>query len=487
MLQVDRSLRQSGWFQGLSFFFGCVMLLHVDRISAADIAKPAIDKPNIVVLFADDLGYADLNCFGGQDMVTPHLDTMAREGRRMTSFYVSQGVCSASRSSLLTGCYNVRISILGALGPGAKVCLNPEEQTIAEVLKPRGYRTAIFGKWHLGDRGEGLPTRHGFDEYFGLPYSNDMWPFHPTSRQFPALPLIENTQVINANVTAADQCNLTKWYTEHAIDFMRRHQSEPFLVYVPYSMPHVPIYASEKFAGSTGKGIYRDVIAEIDWSVGEIRKFLRDAKLDQRTLVIFTSDNGPWLSYGNHAGSAKPLREGKGTAWEGGVREPTVVCWPGQIPAGSQCAEMAGTIDILPTVAYLSGAELPKHKIDGVNIWSLLAGDGSQTPPRSAYWYYWGRELHAVRSGPWKLHFPHEYRSLEGAAGQDGRPGPYKTLNCGLELYHLGDDVSESRNLVETHPDIVRQLQQVAAQARRELGDALTKDQGTEVRPAGKL
>lgn len=454
--------------------------------SAAEVAKPAIDKPNIVLFFADDLGYADLNCFGGQTMVTPNLDQMAREGRRMTSFYASQGVCSASRCSMMTGCYNVRVGILGALGPGAKVCLNPEEQTIAEVLKPRGYHTAIYGKWHLGDRGQGLPIHHGFDEYFGLPYSNDMWPYHPTSKTFPPLPLFENDKAINTNVTAADQRYLTKWCTEHALKFMGQHKDEPFFVYIPFNMPHVPIYASEKFEGSTGKGIFHDVIAEIDWSVGQVRQFLREANLDKNTLVMFTSDNGPWLSYGNHAGSAGPLREGKGTAWEGGVREPTIACWPGQIPANTTCNELAATIDVLPTLAYLTGSELPKRKIDGLNIWPLLAGDAQQTTPHDAYYYYWGRELQAVRSGAWKLHFPHEYRALE-EPGKDGRPGPYKNLKCELELYNLESDIGEKTNVIAQHADVVVKLKLLADRARRELGDTLNKTQGNEVREAGKL
>lgn len=463
-----------------------IVLAAVSSLRAAEPKKPDVDKPNIVILFADDLGYADLHCFGGQTMITPNLDAMARDGRRMTSFYASQGVCSASRCSLLTGCYNVRVSILGALGPGAKACLNPEEQTIAEVVKPRGYRTAIFGKWHLGDRGAGLPLNHGFDEYFGLPYSNDMWPFHPTAK-FPPLPLIENNETIKASVTADDQQYLTKWNTEHAIDFMRRHKSEPFLLYLPYNMPHVPIFASRQFAGSTGKGLYHDVIAEIDWSVGEIRKFLKDSGLDERTLVVFTSDNGPWLSYGNHAGSALPLREGKGTAWEGGVREPTIACWPGQIPADTQCNELAATIDLLPTVAFLTGSQLPERKIDGKNIWPLLTGEDKARTPHEAYYYYWNRELQAVRSGPWKLHFPHDYRTLAGEPGKDGKPGPYKTAKCSLELYNLDDDISERHNVIAEHPDVVRKLEALAKQARSELGDTLTATQGTEVRPAGKL
>lgn len=452
---------------------------------AAD--KPSIDKPNFVVFFADDLGYADLHCFGGEQMVTPNLDALAKQGRRLTSFYASQAVCSASRSSLMTGCYNVRIGILGALGPGAKTCLNPAEQTIAEVLKPQGYKTAIYGKWHLGDRGVGLPTHHGFDEYFGLPYSNDMWPFHPTSKNFPKLPLIEGTDVVNANVTAEDQQYLTRWSTEHAVSFIERNKEEPFFLYLPYSMPHVPIFASEKFKGSTKNGLFADVIAEIDWSVGEVVQALKQQGLSERTLVLFTSDNGPWLSYGDHAGSAGPLREGKGTTWEGGQREPTIACWPGQIAPGTVSDEVAATIDVLPTLAYLAGAKLPKERIDGENVWSLLAGDSSAKSPHQAYYYYWGKELQAVRSGPWKLHFPHTYRSLAGAPGKDGSPGPYKELQCGLELYNLSEDIGESKNVAEQNPQVVARLQELAATMRNDLGDALTKSVGNGARPAGKL
>ncbi len=444
-------------------------------------------KPNFVVLFADDLGYADLHCFGGQEMVTPNLDAMARGGMRLTSFYASQAVCSASRCSLLTGCYNVRVSILGALSPKSKTCLNPDEQTIAEVLKPQGYRTAIFGKWHLGDRDEGLPTKQGFDEYHGLPYSNDMWPYHPTSKSFPALPLFDNNKIVNENVTADDQQFLTRWATEHAIDFITRNKSEPFFVYVPYSMPHVPIFASDKFKNSTDKGLFTDVIAEIDWSVGEILNSLKAQGLDSNTLVLFTSDNGPWLSYGNHAGSAGPLREGKGTAWEGGQREPTIAYWPGHIPAATTSDVMAGTIDVLPTLAKLAGADLPQNKIDGGDLWPILSGQPKAASPREAFYYYWGNELHAVRSGQWKLHFPHEYRSLKGPPGKDGTPGPYQQLKCGLELYNLDHDIGETKDVAAENPEVVKRLQTLADKIRVELGDTLTHVVGTEVRPAGKL
>ncbi len=444
-------------------------------------------RPNVVVFFADDLGYADLHCFGGEKMITPNLDKMASGGMRLTSFYASQAVCSASRCSLLTGCYNVRLGILGALGPGSTVCLNPEEQTIAEVLKPRGYKTAIFGKWHLGDRGDGLPTRHGFDEYHGLPYSNDMWPYHPTIKRFPPLPLFENETIVNDNVTAEQQKNLTKWATEHALDFIERSKDDPFFLYMPFSMPHVPLFVSGEFDGKTGRGLFTDVIAEIDWSVGQVLEKLKTRGLSENTLVVFTSDNGPWLSYGDHAGSALPLREGKGTAWEGGQREPTIAFWPGKIPAGKTCDEVAGTIDLLPTIAHIAGADLPEKKIDGRNIWPLLSGAKGAVSPHEAYYYYWSRELHAVRSGKWKLHFPHSYRSLKGEPGSGGAPGPYQQLKCGLELYNLDEDIAESTDVSAEHPEVVAMLERLADIKRYELGDRLTEVTGAELRPAGEL
>jgi len=438
--------------------------------------------PNVIVIFADDLGYADVGAFGGKQVSTPHLDGMAQAGCRLTSFYVSQAVCSASRAALLTGCYSNRVSLLGALGPNARHGIHDEETTIAEVLKPRGYATAIFGKWHLGHIPPFLPPQHGFDEYFGLPYSNDMWPKHPTAK-FPDLPLMEAERVIALN---PDQTQLTSWYTQRAVQFIEAHQAQPFFLYVPHAMPHVPLFVSAKFAGRDPRGLFAEVIAEIDWSVGQILQAVQRCGLDEETLVIFTSDNGPWLSYGNHAGSARPLREGKGTAWEGGVRVPFVARWPGRIPPGTSSSEPAATIDLLPTIARLAGAELPPRKIDGADIWPLLSEPGTAKSPHEALWFYWGTELHAIRSGDWKLHFPHSYRSVK-QAGNDGQPGPYQELTTELALYHLRDDVGEQTNLVAMQPEVVARLSTLAEQARRELGDSLTKVRGSEVRPAGQL
>jgi arylsulfatase A-like enzyme len=454
-------------------------LLITSRSSAAD--RP----PNVVLVFADDLGYGDLGCYGAQGYKTPNLDRLAAEGVRFTNFYAAQAVCSASRAALLTGCYPNRIGILGALGPASNHGIHDNEWTIAEVLKTRGYATAIFGKWHLGHHPRFLPTRHGFDEYFGLPYSNDMWPYHPTAK-FPPLPLVEGEKTINSNVTAEDQKNLTTWYAERAVQFIEQHKERPFFVYLPHSMPHVPLFVSSKFDGKTERGLFGDVISEIDWSVGQILQTLAKHNLDDKTLVIFTSDNGPWLSYGDHAGSAGPLREGKGTSFDGGVREPCVMRWPGKIPPGSQCHEPAMTIDLLPTLARLSGAELPPNRIDGLDIWPLMSQAGAKSPHEALY-FYWGGALEAVRSGKWKLHFPHNYRSLQGKpGGSGGRPAPYGQASIGLELFDLESDVGETTNVADRHPEVVARLQALAEKARDDLGDASQKRRGNHVREAGK-
>jgi arylsulfatase A len=464
------------WLMPHLLIAGLVLELGASPVHAADASRP-----NFVIVYADDLGYADIGSFGAKDIATPNLDRMAKEGCRLTSFYVAQAVCSASRTALLTGCYPNRVGILGALGPQSQNGINENEWTIAEVVKQRGYATGIFGKWHLGHHPQFLPTRHGFDDYFGLPYSNDMWPKHPTAK-FPDLPLIEAERILEYN---PDQTQLTTWYAQRAVQFIEKHQSEPFFLYLPHAMPHVPLFVSDKFADRF-RGLYADVIAEIDWSVGEILAALKRCKLDDNTLVIFTSDNGPWLSYGNHAGSAGPLREGKGTAWEGGMRVPFVARWPGKIEAGHESAEPVGTIDLLPTLAKLAGAPLPPHAIDGLDIWPVLSGAPQAKTPHEAYWYYWGQELHAIRSGDWKLHFPHKYTHLV-TPGKDGRPGQLQPLTTEMALYNLRQDVGEQADVAESNPDVVARLKTLAEQARQELGDTLTGTKGSGVRPAGRF
>lgn len=443
--------------------------------------------PNIVIIFADDQGYADVGCFGAEGFETPHLDQLAADGMKFTNFVVAQAVCGASRAALLTGCYPNRIGMLGAPGPQTTHGINASEMLLSELCKQKDYATAIYGKWHLGHLPPYLPLQHGFDDYFGLPYSNDMWPYHPeVPDRFPDLPLFSGNEIVNPAVTPDVQKQLTSQYTQHAIDFINRHHDQPFFLYVPHSMPHVPLFVSDKFQGKSKQGTYGDVIMEVDWSVGQIVAALHQHELDDDTLIIYTSDNGPWLSYGNHAGSAGPLREGKGTMWEGGVREPCIMRWTGHIPPGSICNEFAATIDVFPTVAGLIGADLPEHPIDGSDIWPLMSGQPGATTPHDAYFYYWGRELQAVRSGVWKLHFPHEYRTLAGRpAGREGTPAKYTQATTDLALYNLREDAGESQDVRDQHPDVVARLQQLAEQARKELGDSRTNQHGTGYRPPG--
>jgi len=474
----------------LSFFrpllIATAALLPAVRGQAADAL------PNVVIVFTDDQGYGDLGCFGAKDFATPNIDRLAKEGVRFTDFHVSQPVCSASRASLLTGCYANRLGIHGALGPNARHGIHANETTIAEICKSRGYATGMAGKWHLGHHPMFLPTRHGFDSYFGLPYSNDMWPHHPEAKKgtYPRLPLFENEKVIDDDVTPEDQARLTTRYTQRAMKFIADNKDRPFFLYVAHSMPHVPLFVSDKYKGKSKQGLYGDVIQEIDWSVGEILKALAEHKLADNTLVIFTCDNGPWLSYGNNAGSSGGLREGKGTVWEGGVRVPMVARWPGKIPAGSVCREPAMTIDILPTVAKVVGAELPKLTIDGKDIGPLLRGEPGAKCPHEAYFHYYAQgELQAVRAGKWKLMLPHTYRTMDGQPqGADGKPGRYQQVKIEKpELYDLAADVSESKDVAAANPEVVKKLLALADAARDDLGDALTKNTGKGVREPGRL
>jgi arylsulfatase A len=461
-----------------------VSILFIARLTESAEGGPA-RPPNLVIIYCDDLGYADIGPFGAKGYATPNLDRMAREGMRLTSFEVAAAVCSASRAALLTGCYPQRVGILGALGPTAKIGIHDDEVLLPEILKARGYATAIFGKWHLSHHAQFLPTRHGFDRYFGLPYSNDMWPLHPTNKTFPPLPLIDGDRTVEYN---PDQTQLTTWYTERAVRFIEENRERPFFLYVPHNMPHVPLFVSDKFKGKTERGLFGDVIAEIDWSVGQILEAIKAQGLDDTTLVLFASDNGPWLSYGNHCGSAGPLREGKGTVWEGGHRVPCVVRWPGKVPANTAYDELCGTIDVLPTFAKLAGGQAPQDRIiDGRDIWPLLSGEMGAKSPHEAFYYYWDYGLEAIRSGNWKLHFPHAYRSLDGPPGKDGQPRPYKDLKTELALYDLATDVGEMTNVDAEHPDIVARLQALGERARDDLGDSLTGRTGKNRRPAGKL
>jgi arylsulfatase A len=479
--------------------FTTLLAAHICYAQQSD-RQDESQPPNIVIFFIDDLGYADSGPFGATAFETPHLDRMASEGRVFTDFHSATAVCSASRIALLTGCYPERVSILGALNPTAHHGIHSDELTLAELCRSRGNATAIFGKWHLGHHRPFLPLQHGFDEYLGLPYSNDMWPNHPDlvnlpseaaerKRRFPPLPLFRNDEIVDADVDARDQAQLTRQYTERAVDFIERNKSRPFFLYVPHTMVHVPIFASEEFHGKTGAGLYGDVVAEIDWSVGQILGTLRRNDLDERTLVVFTSDNGPWLSYGNHGGSAGPLRDGKSTMFEGGYRVPCVMRWPGKIPAGTHCDELASTMDLFPTIARLIGATVPKDRtIDGRDIWPLMAEQSGATSPHEVFYCYYNRELRAVRDRRWKLFFPHRSNTLAGRrGGKDGKPARYDQLDVGHWLFDLKNDLGETTDVAAENPAIVARLEQYAETARVTLGDTLTGRVGSEVRPAGQL
>lgn len=445
--------------------------------------------PNVVIIFTDDQGYNDVGCFGASDIQTPHLDKMAKEGIRLTDFYAAQAVCSASRAALLTGCYPNRLGIHGAFMPKNKYGLNLSETTIAEMLKSKGYRTGIFGKWHLGDHPQFMPNNQGFDEYFGIPYSNDMWPFHPQQGpifNFDVLPLYENEKIID---TLTDQSMLTTQITEKSINFISKNKDKPFFLYIAHPQPHVPLFVSDKFKGKSDRGLYGDVIMEIDWSVGQVLSALKKHDIDRNTIVIFTSDNGPWLSYGNHAGSAYPLREGKGTALEGGQREPCIIYYPDKIKPGRIIHTPMMNIDILPTIAHITNATLPSKKIDGKNVWDVWTGKTNKTPHKAYYFYYHINELHGVRYKNWKMYFPHRYRTLNGKpGGKNGLPEKYEynTIDK-IELYNLNTDIGEKQNVADKHLSVVKEISDLANNMRKRLGDKLFNINGTENRPIGMV
>ncbi|MBM3981718.1 MAG: sulfatase [Planctomycetes bacterium] len=478
--------------------------LSVCALALAAPAFAADRAPNVVVILADDLGYGDLACFGNKKLKTPHIDKLAADGTRFTSFYVSQPVCTASRASLMSGCYANRVSMAGALNHQSKTGIHPNEKLLSELLKAKGYATACYGKWHLGDRAPFLPTKRGFDDFAGLPYSNDNGPLHPTMPDLPPLPFYRGAKVVERD---PDQGRFTKRFTDLAVEFIAQHQHEPFFLYLPHVMPHVPIFASADFKGKSAGGVYGDVVEELDWGVGEVLAALKKYDLEKNTLVLFLSDNGPFLSYGSHAGSAGPLREGKLTTYEGGVRVPCIARWPGKVPAKRVCDEPLMTIDLLPTLCKLAGADLPKLKIDGADIGPVLFNEPGAKCPHEAYYFFAGDELHALRSGKWKLHVPHEYLTVNGPTRTDGKPANhgnqkpeamsasglrgiasrhgYKVEKQPLALYDLTADPGEKENVADKHPDVVKRLQSLADAARAELGDSLTGVKGKGVRPSG--
>ena len=446
------------------------------------------DLPNIIIIFTDDQGYGDVGCYGAEGFVTPNIDSMAKEGILFTDFYVSQAVCSASRASLMTGSYAERVGVQGALSPWNVTGLDPDRETIAKLLKRYGYTNAIFGKWHLGHKEKYLPLQNGFDEYAGLICSNDMWPVdydgNPLIGEkrsyYPPMAFWRGNEPSEKIESLKDQGKLTTKITELAVDFISRNKNNPFFLYVPHPMPHQPIAVSEKFEGKSELGLYGDVIMEIDWSVGQILEALKINEIDENTLVIYASDNGPWLNYGEWGGSAGPLREGKGTMWEGGARVPCIMRWPKTINSGRINNKIAATIDIYPTIADIVGHKKFKNKIDGASLMPILE-ELPEAEPRNELYYYYGKELVAVRKGKWKLVFPHTYRSYENVEpGKDLHPGPYGRGKAGLELYDLANDIGERVDLAQTYPDVVIDLEILGEKARSILGDKLTDRIGVE-------
>ncbi|NOU36913.1 MAG: sulfatase [Kiritimatiellaceae bacterium] len=423
--------------------------------------------PNFVIIFLDDSGWGDFKPFGNPSYETPNVKQLADEGCRYSQFYVPQAVCSASRAALLTGCDPGRTHVFGAIGPRQRG-LSPEFATLSEVLKAKGYSTAAFGKWHIGDEPDTRPHARGFDESCGLMYSNDMWRHHPHMRWFDNFPLQfwENGTIAIEDIEPEDQNHLTKWYTEHAVDFINRHREAPFFLYVPHSMPHVPLACSKEFRGKSGAGLYGDVIMEIDWSVGQIMHALKDNGLDENTLVMFTSDNGPWLTYGNHAG-VTPFREGKATSFDGGTRVACTVKYPGVIKAGSVSDKAWCSIDVLPTLVGLAGAELPKNPIDGKDVLDLITGKPGAKNPHVYYPISFDTEMQGVISGDgqWKLLLPHEYRKLI-KPGTDGKSGESRQEPIELSLFDMKNDPYETTNVISRYPEIAERLRVLAEDHR---------------------
>ena len=426
-------------------------------------------RPNFVVIFLDDSGWADFRPFGETAYPTPNVEKLAAGGCCYHQFYVPQAICSASRASLLTGCYPGRHKLYGAIPPRARG-LDPSFATIAEVLKPVGYATGVFGKWHIGDHEDTRPPARGFDESSGLMYSNDMWKYHPQSRHFDTMELQfwKNGEIVIDDVSPEQQKMLTTWYTEHAVDFIGRHADEPFFLYVPHNMPHVPLFCSDKFDGKSGEGLYADVMMEIDWCVGEIMNALEKAGVADDTVVVFTSDNGPWISYGNHAGKT-PYREAKGTGFDGGTRSACVMHYPNGIPAGEISHQAFCSVDFLPTFAKLAGADLPDYTIDGVDVWDIVTCEPGATNPHVYYPVSTGRTFDGVVSGDgkWKLHLPHDYRTLV-EAGNDGEPGRYEIAHIELSLFDMENDPYETTNVIDEYPEVARELK-VLAEAHRKM------------------
>jgi arylsulfatase A len=441
------------------------------------IASPisATESPNLVLIFIDDMGYGDIGPYGSDLNRTPNLDRMAAEGMMLTSFYAAP-VCSASRAQLMTGCYAPRVSVPGVFFPAGPKGLNPEEITVADYLHELGYATTCVGKWHLGDQPPFLPTNNGFDHYFGIPYSNDMQR-NTLEDGRRVTPLLRDDKVAEL-LEDEGQRRVTREYTEEAVKFIEDNVDKPFFLYLPHTAMHIPLFPHPDFVGKSRNGTYGDWVEEVDWSVGQVLDTLRQHKLEKNTLVLFTSDNGPWASKGKDGGVSGPLRGSKGCTLEGGVREPTIAWWPGRIESGSSCDAIAGTTDVLPTFVALAGGKLRDDvKIDGCDVSKVLMGESTESP-HEAWYYYQGTNLQAVRSGPWKLAIKPQSLGM----GIKERPEDLKA--SGVRLYNLDDEIGEITNVAETHPDVVARLQKLADDMIADIGSGKP---GPGVRPAGSV
>ena len=450
----------------------------------AKIAQAAPPTPNLVIILMDDMGYGDIRPFNPACRNrTPNLDRMAREGMKLTSFYAAP-LCTPSRAQLLTGCYAKRVSLPQVIFPAAKIGLSADEYTIAGLLKQQGYATMAIGKWHVGDQPEFLPTHRGFDHYLGLPYSNDMggeWDGEPNptvKNPKPPLPLVRDERVIET-VRGAQQDVLTERYTDEAVKFIRAHQAGPFFLYLPHTAVHIPLHPGKDFRGKSANGTYGDWVEEADASTGRVLDVIRELKLENNTLVLFSSDNGPWLMQGKDAGNAGPLRGGKGGTYEGGIREPTIAWWPGHVVPGAACDAVAGNIDLLPTFVKLAGGIVPTdRKIDGADISPLILGESKESP-REAHYYFQDNRLEAVRSGQWKL-------AIAPQKEQTGKKPPTVTGKGPFvpKLYDLQADIGETTDVAAGHPDVVKRLQEFVAKMDADLG---AKGLGPGVRPPGRV
>lgn len=472
-IRFFHSLRRADFFENC-FFIGLFFLISSGCISDnQDPAETSDNQPNIILIFLDDAGWADVQPFGETQYPTPNIKKLAQEGRSFYNFYVPSAVCSASRAAVLTGTYPERNGLFGAHAPRQRG-LDPDFVTIGEMLQDAGYTTASFGKWHIGDQPETRPPARGFDESGGIMYSNDMWADHPDNPEFWGrypLQYWKNGEVTIDSVTADDQRYFTTWFTEDSVDFINRNSDSPFFLYVPHPMPHVPLFVSEKFEGASDTGLYGDVMMELDWSVGEIIKALEENEIRDNTIVIFTSDNGPWLAYGNHSGQT-PYREGKGTSFDGGIRSPLIISYPAQIESNTISHSTFFTIDFMPTIARLTGAELPDYEIDGKNVWDLIAGGDDTENPHDFYSIAYSEELQGVISadGKWKMMLPQDYRNVI-RGGKDGQPGEYRQSRIDTVLFDMVHDPYEKINIIEEYPDIASEMLRFAEKHKSKFFD----------------